>query len=98
MGELGAQAEGLLDLIKELCGCCDERGKEDWRICHSRFVPLEDANKASNQSRQEGDLWQSGDGKGKASKKDCEGVSSSGVEEEHLIRIISRLSKSESSV
>ena len=44
-------------------------------------VPHQDLNKPSHQGRSQGDVWQGGQGQGKASEDCCEGVSRSCVEE-----------------
>merc|ERR1712048_1270977 len=44
-------------------------------VHHPWCLQDQNPNEASNQGREEGSLWQSGDGQGKASKKSGEGIS-----------------------
>merc|ERR1711972_359780 len=84
MGGLRTQEITLLQSTWCSCQHCDSRGEENGQVHASRFVHAEDAYEASNESGQEGSLRKSGHGEGEASKKNCKGLPSEGIEDQHL--------------
>merc|ERR1711879_920625 len=78
------EAERMLQGVQQPCGHCLEGSEKDWHLHCSRSVPHQDPNKASNEGRSEGDVWQGGEGQGKASQDRREGLPSGCIEESDL--------------
>merc|ERR1712014_88080 len=80
----GDQEESVRKDHQQPCRNCHAGSKEHWSVHHPWCLQDQNPNEASNQGREEGSLWQSGDGQGKASKKSGEGISCLCLEAERM--------------
>merc|ERR1712056_162948 len=86
MGGVRAEEVGVLEGHRQPCGDRDEGGRENGCVLHPWLVQVEDPDEARDEGREEGGLWQGGDGEGEASAEDRESFPGGRPEEQHLSR------------